>query len=456
MRTNFRLIILLSIFYLNAGAQVNWQNVSNAPGSFVWSADTMNGKLYASFGLVYEYDGVNWTDITNYNNSWSTGNKTKSAIKCINGKVYAGAKDFNTSGEGAMHYFDGNSWTEAQSTDFIYHANYKLRRILEYNGQIYAAGNFKVPANYNFFDIARWNGTDWVDVGRNFSDGGSEVITEIADMDIFNGKLYITNRKNIFSYNGTTWDSLFLDYANPPVFPIAMSINDMAVFNNALYISGGIALDMTNTNVGLVKYNGSTFSAIARGSEWNDIDMSAYSMIGKLSVMQGKLYIVAKRADDNNTYLLSYDGNSVTQLTKLASSGDFTYAPGSEYTTYSNLFEFKNDLYISGNFQKIGGQAITGLVSTPMSTLAGIQESEGNKSLVQIFPNPGNGELRLKMNETGKINMKVKDLSGNTIREYTDLSNTQSINTGLNPGFYLFEVFKNGMKKQSGKFIVSK
>ncbi len=448
------LLLITSLVFIGLNAQVNWQNFAGGPTTGFWDMDTMNGKLYVSDGLVNEFDGNNWTVLSDYNNSLNTPNKSKSCVKNLNGNLYCGAKDFNTTGEGDVHYYNGTSWTLFQNTDFPYNGSYKIRSFCNYNSDIYMSGNFEVPNNTSFRNIAKWNGTDWVTVGRNFISNFSP--TEITDMESFQGNLFITDKSNVWKFNGSTWDSIFNPLNVPFVFPMSGTVNDMIIFNNELYFSGMFYLDANNMGIPLIKYNGSSFSPVARniGGAQTILITSDYESIGKMGIAGGKLVFVAKKSADQNTYLVSYDGANVTEETQLAVSGDYTFAAGSEYTTYTRLFEYNNTLIIGGNFQKIGGLSQPGLAHVPTASVIGLK-SEKLKTSVNVFPNPSNDNIQFTFTSTEKPSLLIYNQLGQVIKNIESVNSNEKIEHELKTGIYFYELRFNEFSSK-GKLVVSR
>lgn len=443
---------LLTIFCIAAAnvlfSQINWQNFTGGPTTGFWDMDTMNNKLYVSTGLINEFDGTTWTVQSNYNASLNTPNKTKSAVKAINGKLYCGAKDFNTLGEGDVHYFDGTNWTLFQNTDFTYNGSYKIRAFAKYGGNIYMSGNFVVPTASSYSNIAKWSGTDWVDVGRNFKSFSSAY--EIKDMEVFQGNLYITEGSNVWKFNGTTWDSIFVQ----STYPLGSGISDLTVYNNELYISGFFSLSSTSTGLVIVKYNGSSFTAVNKGIPYSGVlSAGAYSNVGKMGVINNELMFVAKKASDNNTYLVSYNGSTFNELTKLANNGDWIIA-GSEYTNYTKLMTYGGNLLIGGNFLKIGGQTLSGVVYTPLSSLAGVKEINPLNIKLTMYPNPCQDKIAVTFNKTNSVQLSVYDALGNEVKSVAKVKNGEDIHLNLNTGIYFCRFMNEGKVIKTEKLIV--
>lgn len=92
-------------------------------------------------------------------------------------------------------------------------------------------------------------------------------------------------------------------------------------------------------------------------------------------------------------------------------------------------------------------------------TDAGMEEMERNY-FFNIYPNPNNGIVLVKyiipQNDKGEI--KIYDLAGKLIEEYTlnSSSNTLSLNTNLDNGIYLYQVIVNDEVLKTNKLVVIK
>lgn len=436
------LLAALCILAANAHAQLAWQAFSNGPGTF-WDMDTLHGKLYLSGGIPYEYDGSTWTLKGDYNASSNTPNKTKSALKNLNGKLYAGAKDFNTSGKGNMHSFDGSTWSDEQKTNFAYNGNYKVRSFASYNNTVYASGEFAVPTGVGS-NLVRWDGNDWTGVGRKF--GSFFSTPEISDMEVFGNRLFITEKSNVWAFDGTSWDSLFYIPDVNPSFPMASAIYDMVVWNNALYISGFFYLNGTSEASLLIRYDGSTFSTVLN-------NQSGYEVVNKLGNINNRLYFVTKRSADEGTYLLSYNGNNISEIDKLASKGDFAFSPGNEHYNYSKLFQYGNDLIIGGNFQKIGGEEIGSIAHASLSTV-GIGQALGEAAF-SLYPNPAKGSFTLRFSEPGSAELRIHNQNGQLVAASPQVYSGQTLYPELCPGIYFYTVASSKGLLKKGKLIIT-
>lgn len=429
-------------------AQVNWQTYPGAANSF-WDMDTLNGKLYVSSGLVQEYDGNTWTTLSNYNNSLNTPNKTKSCVKNINGKLYAGAKDFNTNGEGTIHFLSAGTWSLQQNSNFSYNGSNKIRNFAWANSQLYTCGRFTVPGG-NFYNIAKWNGNDWVNLGKNF--GSSPSTSEIQEIESFQNQLYMTPGDGVYVYDGNQWDSIINPPNNNNIFPMGGALFDLVTYNGELYMSGYFALSATNYGILLMKYNGNSFTSLAKDNSAGPALLSAgtYTSVGKMGVVGNKLYFFATKTSDQNTYLVSYNGSSFTEVSKVANYGDFTFSPGYEIYTFRKIIGYKNDLVIGGNFSKVNGQNITGIAHIP--SIVGIEENNSD-DLFSIAPNPASNSIMINHHLKTATSLTITDAVGKIVlRE--DVTDGNTIGLNLPKGIYFVQLKSDQKTFKIQKLII--
>ncbi|WP_343631791.1 T9SS type A sorting domain-containing protein [Fluviicola sp.] len=139
--------------------------------------------------------------------------------------------------------------------------------ICVFNGELYAGGDFTLSGSTPLKCIAKWNGTSWVDPGFRVYYNNSGYYSFVHTLKVFNSKLYIAGGfdrvvegttvhlgQAICAFNGTTVDTLSGGIPNKEVEAIAW-------FDGDLYAGGG----MNNSNSYIAKYDGT-----ASVTEWND------------------------------------------------------------------------------------------------------------------------------------------------------------------------------------------
>ena len=136
-----------------------------------------------------------------------------------NGKLYASANSGNGFSAAVYEYTSGSNWlTSYQSTNMVF------QRMQVYND---GSGEKLYVVKYQYSpsksEIFSFDGSSWSGPLTSF-DG-------IVDgFSVYNGRLFLSYNKSIYSYNGTTW-SLAQSFS--------YDTGAFAVWNNKLYVSVG-------------------------------------------------------------------------------------------------------------------------------------------------------------------------------------------------------------------------
>jgi len=416
------LIIAISVFSINAFAQT-WTSV-NLPSNMVWQAAELNSKLYIATGGngIQEYDGATWTNLTDFNNSYNTPHKSKSSIVNINGLLYAGAGDFNTSGEGTIHTYNGTTFSLLQNSDFQYNGSYKIADFAEYNGVVYAGGQFMSPDNASA-NLAKWNGTDWVGVSTNSLNVNGNQNNVVSRLIVFQNKLYVISQSKVLYYDGTAWDSLASTYS---------SYTDAVVHDGELYLCGIIVTYDGNgnpTGSGTIgKWNGTTLSIV------DNLTTGLFDGVRRLFSDGTNLYATAKvKAQNNDVYLVKYNGTTWSNFAFLqeASGG---YVQGYPLPDYNYIFKFNNELYIGGRFTEINNQPIQSLAKIGLPTPA-IPAAPSNLTVTPV----NSMDLNWHDNSNNEDGFYIESTQDTVAGSWTQIASVASDvtyyhHTGLNPG----------------------
>lgn len=81
------------------------------------------------------------------------------------------------------------------------------------------------------------------------------------------------------------------------------------------------------------------------------------------------------------------------------------------------------------------------------STLSGIEDNLSNQILFNVFPNPNNGQITIKLsNKIGNCKLTVLNLLGEMV--YSEIINEQTtmLNLNLKTGFYFVSIDNKGQK----------
>jgi PKD repeat protein len=311
-------ILLLFCFALLLGQSYGqqWQGIGPANTTAINQIAEINGVLYAvgknqaGDGIVSTYNGFTWDEV---GSGFSASSKV-SSIAFYDGNIYvAGDFSMDNGVDAAFNYVA--KWDEANSR-WVPVANGSVSggsvsKLYVYGGKLFAGGDFDDLGSAGNNNLASWDGTSWSLVGTGISSAtlantSPHIVTSLIEYD---GKLIVAGKftdaggillQNIASWDGTNWAYLKGDatyegggVGGDEAYNYVPFVQNMVVFNNQLYIIGGITklyntnfLDANSTPVtkNMVVWDGADFAIPAREPSTN------YVWKG-IMVFNGTLYI---------------------------------------------------------------------------------------------------------------------------------------------------------------------
>jgi trimeric autotransporter adhesin len=441
-----------SVFFLLllfAGAQLHcqtWNPVGFCipPGDNVTNMRVYKNKLYMSLGMMncgnqqddrfVAFDGQYFDSVPG--TVWGTVEDLNVyADSLVVGGIftYAGTDNFpDTNFTHNLAYWDGNAWQDA-----IWSIDAIIRSVAVYNGELYIGGDFTQINTQPFQRIARWNGSQWTDVGGGFLGNCS-----VECMEVFNGELYVGGLLSLpgFSnsyyrcvrWNGTQWDSVGGKFGPNRVTSMCA---DTA--NNKLYIGGGLTYAGTTPVWSVACWDGSNLTSPGGGGITNGaIAMRMYN---------NELYVGG--TGFNDTTIAKFDGISWTAI--------------SHYPSYGTALSFEiynGNLYVGGIFDSIAGIAAQNIACYGNNCPQGVGMDDSKKELsFALFPNPAKNELNILVQDRGETTHIVKlfSFTGAKIIEER-FSKQLTLNTSfLAKGIYQVQVCnKNGDICHSEKVVI--
>lgn len=136
--------------------------------------------------------------------------------------------------------------------------------MVNYNGQLYVAGNFEQANGFNVYGIAKWNGSQW-DSLPNSTWGGPSVLcaynNELIAAGQFNSIGGVANTFHLGRWDGSTWKSCGTNSSNTS----NAQFKALAVYKGDLYVAGNFTkIGGVNVNR-IAKWNGTSWSAVGTG-----------------------------------------------------------------------------------------------------------------------------------------------------------------------------------------------
>ncbi len=383
-----------------------------------------NGSQWDSlgFGLGTESSGVFAKDFCEWNGDlyaggWFPGANAGQPYQYIPNTEY-------------LAKWDGTLWSAVSNVSL----NSRVHTVIVYNNELYAAGIFTQVGSLPVHRIAKWNGTNWNNVG-----GGVIGFGIIDCMAVYNGELYVGGdfgyaggipAQFIARWNGSVWDSVgsSLSALNAP--PRSFVVDTV---NNVLLVGGPFTGAGGQPAFGAAKWDGSNWSALSNDTIIAD----------DLEIYHNELY-----AASQNLYKLI--GQSWVQISTIH---------GSIFT----LKTYNDTLYVGGAFDTLNGNHMNYISRyyAPNTTLI---KKQDNNVFFNIYPNPTKKEITIELAAISKDQVSaisIYDMQGKLEREI-DMSTLLSTNKlamnieTLKSGSYIVQLRnKDGKKSCSQKFTVN-
>lgn len=257
-------------------------------------------------------------------------------VDSVNNELYAGGT-FTTAGGspvGHIAKWDGTNWYDVGG-GMGFNLNNAVCSFTSFNGDLYAGGLFDSAGGNYVNNIAKYNGTTWSNVGAGLNG-------IVLSLIVYNGELYAagdfdssgTNAvSNIAKWDGANWVDVGggTDYY----------INSLCVFDNNLYVGGTFIYAGGNFVNGIAKWNNSSWMAVGGGGFNKDVNA--------LYVYSGELYV-------SGGFTSALNGTQARYITKLVNNTwQVLPAPsgGGIYNSVIDLIEFNGDLYVTGRFTNV-------------------------------------------------------------------------------------------------------
>jgi trimeric autotransporter adhesin len=235
--------------------------------------------------------------------------------------------------------FDGNAWKPMGAGLSLSFSTFKsgfVYALAVFEGELYAAGWFDLSGTTPIESIAKWTGTEWVQVGQGFPKG------KVNDLVVYNGKLHaigVCYDNGAFApvarLDGSKWTLLFSGLE----FQAFKGVE----YKGDLYVAGDYQeLNGVKCN-GLVKFNGSTWSVVPgspASSVGNPVGISAIGVY-KDELVAGGVFDAAGGQSALN--IARFDGSTWKPLGTGVDNQPLC------------MREFNGQLWVGGSFWNAGG-----------------------------------------------------------------------------------------------------
>jgi hypothetical protein len=353
-------------------------------------------------------------------------------------------------------------WDSVQWTPFGNNAEFKnpggILAMAYFNNELILAGVFDSVNNIRMNNITKWNGTDWEQMGNGFD--GTVYTLQVYNNELYAGGSFFFSGMDTVRYfakwNGISW-SLAAPGINNDVF-------SSTLYDGKLIIAGQFSQINSNSALKVASWNG--FS-------WNGLGQGFNNNVGVLRNINDTLYVggnFTSIPNNSSNWISKFDGsnwqpmpyptggtNSVFDITeynhRLYLSGLFSNpedlavlnglaydSVGSAQGFISDMFVYKNELYVGGNFIRISN-VTTNCIARYSDLATGLKYLPNSKFLIQAFPNPFQNYLQFNYPKDKIESVIIRDCAGKIVFNSIGRNLEKKLHLeALLPGIYIVQI----------------
>jgi len=457
------LSFLLLALSINAFSQSSHWTVTGMPCSArevrcIYN-DTLNDALYVSGTIlatgssslvnerICKYSNTGWTIVPGV-----IGGQVFSMVN-YNGDLVAAGPFYSINGDSifSIAKYDGTSWQPFGSFDV------EVTKLRVIGTDLYAMGYFNSVNGIPAKRIAKWNGSTWSDV---YGFSADTMDGHITDVTIYNGNTYVCGNfsnsalgiNHMAVYRNGSWQNVGGG--------IHGSWNDLAkmlVYKNELYLFG-LIIKPDNTGNGIQKWNDTVWSEVGSGIQgFSDEDGDPGTATLDAVIHNNELYVVGCFGYASHVPAFSAAKWNGTRWCGLYTTGLLSNKVNAagfyKDTLYMGLAnDTLNGVYTNRVIKYLSGESTD---TCSVDYFAGITDLESGRQQLFVYPNPSKDQITIRFTQTGKAMITICNIFGQTLQTINLQPNQQQlqIDTGdLPSGIYFIRLHTND-KLITTKFI---
>jgi hypothetical protein len=256
----------------------SWSALGSGMDNEVDALAVSGNEVYAAGGFTTA-GGIAATNIAKWNgSSWSAlgsgltapaaypfyGGRV-SALAVLGSNVYAGGSFTTAGGIAATNIarWDGSDWSDVgglSAAYTIFHPYPGVHALAVSGSDLYAGGDFDTAGGIAASSIAKWDGNGWSALGSGMGTYGFVYALAVSGSNLYAGGSFTTAggnaANNIAKWDGSTWSALGSG---------AGEVRSLANLGGDLYAGGDFTTAGGIAATNIAKWDGSTWSALGSG-----------------------------------------------------------------------------------------------------------------------------------------------------------------------------------------------
>jgi hypothetical protein len=441
-------LLFLAMFFSDEGLKAQlWQGVDGGVNRFINQlySDSVTNTIFAVgqfnnagsnfVGCIAKFDGERWYALDSGLGHRPFSYNSSNSVIVYHSQIFAGGQFAKLDGVGLnatsyMATWDGIHWQACGNPTSPCYLSIA-------NDNLFATGTYDSISGQAIDHIAKWNGSVWESFGSPlpWQQGDREVVKRVV---YFQGAYYFAGNfedanggNEILKYDDAGWHSLQNGIRGSNSY-----INDMAVYNNLLFVAGKFLSSNGNSKDYVMAWD---------GQKWIDPfpDIQFWFEAYDLEVIAGKLYIVAP-----------VTSNQIRRMHTLAHfDGTYFCIFGSGEESLLNVAGMEGRLFVSGAPNPVppffdihyiaewmGGKTTDTCIYQPIDAYT---DTASVPFSFTVIPNPVKESFKIETNPAfSSFTLRIHDITGRAVapaRTYRAGDPPVDV-THLSAGLYFVEV----------------
>jgi hypothetical protein len=377
-----------------------WSSINSElgfTGQYIYRVEVIDGILYAmgqfssiagiNASCIAKWDGQSWQPMGSGFNGSTSGFQTNdpivTSIVKYNNELYIGGDFLYSNGQlvNSLAKWNGIEWVPVGTgIGGMYPGGaLVLEHLLVNNNELYACGEFQNINGINAKAIAKFNGTNWSNLGAGSNLGW------LFEMTFLNNELYVVgsfnnidgiNVTHIAKWNGTNWSGLSNSFFDN-------SIGGIGIYNNELIVCGSFTNISGNICNRIAKFNGQNWQPFGVGFNASASDIES---VNNVLYCSGSFTQSGNETIERLGFWNGCNNSSVTpQLNALqiGNTATFTASTSNPNPNFVWQSDFGQGFQTLNNFGNYSG------VNTNSLSIANVQLSEHNQP-IRVITTSGN------------------------------------------------------------------